>query len=610
MHTIRLQRWWRAGASVLLGLTALSQVAPTHAAPWSNQNQFANDVFRQVWTAADQPVVEGRASRSYTWGPAPWFDYYESYRNAPNGLRQVQYLDKARMEINNPSIGGSRGVTNGLLTVELVSGRLKIGDGVGPEDNLQREPAQVPVAGNPATDNPAAPTYASFRGVATIDNGYRDADRRGQRVTAVLDKAGNRTDNAAFGEYAATEIVAYNTITGHNVPRVFRDFIQNGPVDGTFAFGYPITDAYWIRARVGNEDRDVMVQLFERRAVTYTPANTPSFRVEMSNVGQHYFQWRYPNLGLPWRGINSSQRSSIAPIAYASKRATPDHWETYVMTRNGFDGVQITSGAQETVPYSWRRTYIQAEPSGLINYPQPWHLMTDSKRAGGTRELFSINQSDPSDVRQHTESSGGSIAFNGAVSPDGNLIAAAAQQGDQSSISITAFDQDRAPTLARAPIRSDCRYESPTWLPNGSGLVFAANCNGKMAIYRGDINILAPSSSYDVVIGNVRPITNTPNADNYYPRVSPDGKQVVFSSNRNGQGDLYLINLDGTGERRLTSDPADDGAASWAANGYEIAFDSNRSSHYQIYRMDINNPAQITQLTDGDADNRWPIWEQ
>ena len=54
--------------------------------------------------------------------------------------------------------------------------------------------------------------------------------------------------------------MTYNTITGHNIPRVFNDFIANGPVDGVFAFGYPITDAYWIRARVGGQERDVLVQ--------------------------------------------------------------------------------------------------------------------------------------------------------------------------------------------------------------------------------------------------------------------------------------------------------------------------------------------------------------
>jgi hypothetical protein len=37
----------------------------------------------------------------------------------------------------------------------------------------------------------------------------------------------------------------------------------------------------------------VLVQLFERRILTYTPGNPRGFEVEMGNVGQHYHRWRY-----------------------------------------------------------------------------------------------------------------------------------------------------------------------------------------------------------------------------------------------------------------------------------------------------------------------------
>jgi hypothetical protein len=47
---------------------------------------------------------------------------------------------------------------------------------------------------------------------------------------------------------------------------------------------------------VAGKEQAVLVQLFERRSLTYTPANTPANRVEMGNVGQHYFAWRYQPL--------------------------------------------------------------------------------------------------------------------------------------------------------------------------------------------------------------------------------------------------------------------------------------------------------------------------
>jgi hypothetical protein len=42
----------------------------------------------------------------------------------------------------------------------------------------------------------------------------------------------------------------------------------------------------------------VMIQAYERRALTYVPTNQPGFQVEMANIGQHYFDWRYRNAGV------------------------------------------------------------------------------------------------------------------------------------------------------------------------------------------------------------------------------------------------------------------------------------------------------------------------
>jgi Tol biopolymer transport system component len=595
--------WRRWGAAALMGLTTLTGILPAQAGVWDNNRrfEFANQTFLNVWGASDLPVMNGTAKRSYTWGPSGWFAYKEYYRQSPNGLRQVQYFDKARMELNDPGNTTVRGVTNGLLTVELVSGRMKMGDSTGEDQNVQREPAMVPVAGDPASNNPNAPVYATFKGVATVDNSYRDPERIGQRVETVLDKAGNRTNNPALGRDAATQIVTYNTVTGHNIPRVFRDFIQNGPVDGLFAFGYPITDPYWVRARVGGVEKDILVQLYERRVVTYTPSNPESFRVEMGNVGQHYFQWRYPHLGQAWQpGFDNPQQ---VQIAYASKLASA-HWETFLMDTNGFNARQITQGRQETVPYSWRRSFVEGADQ---------RLMTDSRRDGGARQLFSINQNNLADVKQHTSGSDlGSHAFNAAVSPDGTQIALIHQPANLSSIAIVPFGAALSVPSAVIPYREECDYQSPSWLPDGSGIVFASNCEGKFAIYRADIQYtFTPSDQYiSANLTNIRPIVKTTNADNYFPRVSPDGSRVAFASNRSGQGDLYVVNIDGNDTRQLTSGNADDGAASWAPNGFELVFDSNRDGDYEIFKLDLNNPERVTQMTFNTVDDRWPLWAQ
>lgn len=60
-----------------------------------------------------------------------------------------------------------------------------------------------------------------------------------------------------------------------------------------YATGYPITEPYWASVKVAGEYRWVLIQVFERRVLTYTPGNPEGFAVEAGNVGQHYYRWRY-----------------------------------------------------------------------------------------------------------------------------------------------------------------------------------------------------------------------------------------------------------------------------------------------------------------------------
>jgi hypothetical protein len=74
---------------------------------------------------------------------------------------------------------------------------------------------------------------------------------------------------------------------------VLWDYMQQQPADWLYLFGHPITAPVWVQARVGGVEQWVLVQLLERRVLTYTPANAPAWQVEMGNVGQHYYRWRY-----------------------------------------------------------------------------------------------------------------------------------------------------------------------------------------------------------------------------------------------------------------------------------------------------------------------------
>lgn len=258
---------------------------------------FLNRYFRQVWEQADMPVASQRANRTWVWGPGSRMARGERYVQSGSGQRQVLYFDKARMEINDPNSDRTAKwfVTNGLLVKEMITGQVQIGD----NDFTQRDPASIPVAGD--ANDTSGPTYASFASVAS----RASEDRTGQVVAEALTRDGK---NVAYNgpRRSETRLVYFARQTNHNIPQVFWQYLNSQGLvytsnryqtsqlmDWVFALGYPLSEPYWTTVSVNGQQRDVLVQVFERRVLTYSPDNPDGWKVEMGNVGRHYYLWRY-----------------------------------------------------------------------------------------------------------------------------------------------------------------------------------------------------------------------------------------------------------------------------------------------------------------------------
>jgi hypothetical protein len=83
--------------------------------------------------------------------------------------------------------------------------------------------------------------------------------------------------------------------------------------------------------------------------------------------------------------------------------------------------------------------------------------------------------------------------------------------------------------------------------------------------------------------------------------------QIAFTSYRDGNFELYVMNADGSEQTRLTNNPAEDSEPTWSPDGKHIAFYSNRDGNYEIYVMNADGSEQ-TRLTDNTAGDYAPVW--
>ena len=114
---------------------------------------------------------------------------------------------------------------------------------------------------------------------------------------------------------------------------------------------------------------------------------------------------------------------------------------------------------------------------------------------------------------------------------------------------------------------------NPTWSPDGRSLGYTSWLSGFPEVI--------VSHLYEGRM--TRPANGNADEHNFLPAYSPDGSQIAFMSNRDGNNDLYVVNIDGTGLRRITNHPMIDVSPTWSPNGQQIAFASDRTGTPQIY---------------------------
>ncbi len=138
-------------------------------------------------------------------------------------------------------------------------------------------------------------------------------------------------------------------------------------------------------------------------------------------------------------------------------------------------------------------------------------------------------------------------------------------------------------------LSSNCWSEvQPRISPDGRWLVFASDAVGDF-YSRPDDAACQQARNYNIWQIDLRnptqpeQLTNSP-AKEWQPAWSPNGKQVAFASDEAGNFDIYLMNADGTGRLQLTTDPDEDSRPAWRSDT-QIVFFSERTGQGDIYQM-------------------------
>lgn len=299
---------WRRPLTWILPIFGIALIMgqPSGAALATEAFLIERPEFQQVWDRTEAPIAGGDTQRSWLWGPEPRTGKVsERYLESPDQERTVQYFDKGRMEINDPTADVSDPwfVTSGLLTRELIRGEIQIGDDAFLDTGSG---ASIQVAGD--HQNPF-PQYRHLAGI--VDQG--NPDRTGEPADKVLTPGGLDSEANAPGDQRAVfaQYIEYHGPdgfdVGYNIPDAFWEYLNAPGViydqagntttsdplfNWLFVMGYPIADAFWAEVPVGGVTQWVLIQPFERRVLTYTPGNAPEWQVEMGNIGQHYRDWR------------------------------------------------------------------------------------------------------------------------------------------------------------------------------------------------------------------------------------------------------------------------------------------------------------------------------
>jgi WD40 repeat protein len=218
----------------------------------------------------------------------------------------------------------------------------------------------------------------------------------------------------------------------------------------------------------------------------------------------------------------------------------------------------------------------------------------------GDYEICVMN-ADGTGVRQLTKNS--ALDAYPSWSPDGSRIAFTSNRdGDFDIYTMNPDGSDQTNITSDDPSTDD----APHWSPDGHWIAIETDRYGPA-----HIALITAEGELGPELGSVA-------YDSWFDSWSPDGKSFLVESNRTGDYDIYRYDLTGSGlqlqlslaqpAKVVSDDDAVEGAAIWSPDGKQIAFSSNRDGDFEIYVMNADGGPQ-RQITHNSVDDIVLDWQ-
>jgi Tol biopolymer transport system component len=183
-------------------------------------------------------------------------------------------------------------------------------------------------------------------------------------------------------------------------------------------------------------------------------------------------------------------------------------------------------------------------------------------------------------------------------SPDGRKIVYASGWPDNPDLYVMNADGSGLRRLTRGAAWDG----GPAWSPDGRKIAFTRT------FPPGEVSGRWQSDLYVINVDGSGERNLTGDAVSSGPVWSPDGQKIAYTSLRDGKPGIYVMNADGSRPRRLTRMAGvNNSLPSWSPDGRKLVFVSERDGNFEVYVMNADGSGQQN-LTRNPAPDRSPVW--